>query len=94
MKDRLQLPSSINVFVTKLIESLLLSKNIEFVGIRYSEGDVKKAQFDPQLSIIQLLAFIEQGKIISDKEALAVKLGESQTDWEKIFDAFILSNNR
>lgn len=76
----------------KEIETALLSKEIEFVGIGYNRGDTKKAQFDPILGIIQLMAFEANGKIVTDEEAFTFKLTEPQSYWEKVLDTFILSN--
>lgn len=78
----------------KEIEETLSHQNIDFIGIRYGRADSKKAEFDPILGVIQFLAFVSSGetKVLSDQEALAIKMQHPHADRLEELDSWIKSN--
>lgn len=54
--------------------------NANFVGLRYGRADVRKADFNPILGIIQFVAFFEYNRIMSDEEAAQVYLNHPHSD--------------
>lgn len=71
-------------------EAALISTDIKFEGFRYGRADVLKMNFDPILGNIQFFAFIKEGKILSDEEAIQIKQSHPEIDYTLLLDSFIL----
>lgn len=87
-------PSNV-VIVDNSIDSLesaqkaLESTEITFTGIRYGCADDAKKEFDPVLGIIEFFAFINQGEILSDEEALKIMPTDRSINYEAMLDEYI-----
>lgn len=89
-----QKPSSIVAVDNSLssLESLqqaLEAKGIRFTGLRYGRSDALKENFDPALGTIEFFTFLNQGRIMSDAEALKIKESNPQTNYEAQLDEYI-----
>lgn len=71
------------------IEQSLKNKNINFIGLRYSRADSHKTHFNPILGIIEFLAFVNEGKIISDEEASQIQASHPDVDYIQALDELI-----
>lgn len=71
------------------VQEALQSTGIGFKGIRYGRADSLIENFDPTLGTIEFFAFINEGKIMSDAEALVVKQKDSTTNYEAKLDDYI-----
>lgn len=70
-----------------------LNAIIPFTGFRYVHSDNLKRDFDPTLGNIQLFAYINEKKIISDEQAMHIKQTHPELDYDKLLDDFILENS-
>jgi hypothetical protein len=61
---------------------------IPFIGIRYGRADAKE-EFDPTLGTVEFFAFINEGKILSDEEALKSMPIDRSHNYEKKLDEYI-----
>lgn len=79
----------------KILEEEAKQMEIPFTGLRYSRSDARKSAFDQTLGTIQFLAYVNEGKILTDEEALKTKLANEQIDYESLLDELIpkLANN-
>lgn len=73
-------------------EAALESTGIEFKGIRYGLSDIRKKNFDPALGTLEFFAFKNEGKVMSDDEALQIKLAHPKIDYDALLDNFIKSS--
>lgn len=73
----------------ELTEAALANSGIAFKGFRYGRSDSRKQAFDPVLGIIQFLVFEIEGRVMSDAEALQVKLDHPQENYEARLDDFL-----
>lgn len=71
------------------VQEALKPTGITFTGIRYGGMDALEETFDPTLGIIEFFAFINEGKILSDKEAAANKPYDKTIDYEALLDKYI-----
>lgn len=99
LKEIQQKPSKIIVVdngadALKSLEESLKPTQIPFTGIRYGRADALKANFDPTLGTIEFFAFIKEGKILSDAEALEIKKSHPQTNYESLLDQYIQQQPR
>ncbi|MBS4171437.1 DUF2608 domain-containing protein [Neochlamydia sp. AcF95] len=69
----------------KSVESMVEAMGIPFCGFRYSQLDHFHKQFDPLLANIQLEAFLQNDRLLSDEEALKI----AQAEPDKNPDYFI-----
>jgi hypothetical protein len=94
LKQSVKIPSNI-IMVDNSLDSLenvqqaLESSGISFVGIRYGRADTLQEQFDPILGIIEFLAFMNEGTILSDEEALNTIPDDKSVDYEALLDQYI-----
>lgn len=72
-------------------ETALASTGIHFEGIRYGHDDARQDNFDAILGIIQFFAFKNEGKILSDADALEIKKC-SKVKYEAMLDNFIINS--
>ena len=63
-----------------------------FIGLRYGRADAAQAAFDPQLGTIEFLAYISEGKIISDSEAVQIKKENPTTNYDAQLDQYIMNH--
>lgn len=88
-----QSPSNV-VMIDNSLNSLedaqeaLKSTGIKFTGIRYGRAD-KREEFDPTLGIIEFFAFMNEGVILSDDEALKTMPIDKSVDYEAMLDEYI-----
>lgn len=69
-------------------QEALESTGISFTGIRYGRADSKE-DFDPTLGTIQFFAFINEGIILSDEEALKSMPVDKSIDYEALLTKYI-----
>lgn len=71
-------------------EIALKSIGVALTGLRYSKADELKEKFDPILGTIEFLAFLENGKIMLDDEAMQIKLANPTIDYIEQLDSLII----
>lgn len=71
------------------IEQILNANKIKFVGLRYGRADKTKANFDATLGIIEFLTYVNEGRILSDAEALKIKQTQKDVNQEALLDEYI-----
>jgi hypothetical protein len=71
------------------VQNALVSTGIKFKGVRYGAADAIKDHFDPTLGTIEFFAFMNDGRIMSDAEALEIKRSNSTINEEKRLDDYI-----
>lgn len=71
-------------------EATLISTDVKFEGFRYGRADARKMNFDPILGHIQFIAFIKEGKMISDEEAIQIKQSNPEVNYTLLLDNCIL----
>ncbi|MBA3721109.1 MAG: DUF2608 domain-containing protein [Parachlamydiaceae bacterium] len=74
----------------KVVETLSHENSIEFNGLRYTRTDDRKANYDPVLGIIEFDAFINEHRVMSDQEALQIKLSNPDANYEVFLENLIL----
>lgn len=62
---------------------------IEFIGLRYSKNDSLKKAFDLDLAIIEFMAYIHEGKLLTNEEAKNLR---SSTDYKILLDDWIINS--
>lgn len=70
-------------------EQSLSSINIAFQGLRYGYIDERKKAFDKDLGTIQFFAFYNEGKLLSDEEALQIREADPNFDYSTYLDEWI-----
>jgi hypothetical protein len=75
------------------VQEALLPTGIAFKGFRYGRADNLKENFDPALGTIEFFAFIKEGSLISDAEALKIKQSNSAINYEAMLDSYISKAN-
>lgn len=80
------------VIVDDSIETLqdiqaALSPNVITTLLRYRQMDAHKAAFDKNIATLQFFAFINQGEILSDEDAMQLK---QNLNYEEMLDHWIL----
>lgn len=70
-------------------ELSLNSVNITSQGLRYSHIDQRKNAFDKDLGTIEFFAFYNDGKLLSDEEALQIKKANLGFDYTAYLDQWI-----
>lgn len=78
----------------KSVETALASTGIAFEGVKYTRGDIFKENFDPTLGTIEFFPFINEGKILTDEEAKAIKTAHPDKDYQAELDAYILKTQK
>lgn len=71
-------------------DSSLNELNIQFEGFRYGRADALQTNFDPILGIIQFFAYIGEGKIMYDDEALQIKMAHPEVDYTQLLNNYII----
>ncbi len=74
----------------RIVETTLAENNIPFVGLRYGRDDARKANFNPILGIIEFIAFINEGKVMTDEEATDILITHPEVDYEQLLNELIL----
>lgn len=69
-------------------QQALTSLGISFTGIRYSRADTQE-DFDPTIGTIEFLAFVNEGKILSDEEAVSTMPTDRSLNYEVLLDQYI-----
>lgn len=72
-------------------EIALKSIGVAFTGIKYTAAQARKENFDPILGTIEFAAFIEEGRIMPDDEAMAIKLANPDIDYVDYLDNLIIN---
>ena len=75
----------------EMIEEQLQSLGISFVGVCY-DGEEKDKELDPSLGIIEYFALNNEGKVLTDMDALELKPRDRTLNYELLFDKFIISS--
>lgn len=70
------------------VQQALEFTGIQFTGIRYGRSDHHE-DYDPSLGTVEFLAFISEGEILSDEEALKMMPKDKSINYEAILDKFI-----
>lgn len=66
----------------------LSAAGISFTGIRYGRAD-QEEDFDPTLGTVEFFALINDGKILSDEEAVQVMPKDKTINYELMLDRYI-----
>lgn len=70
-------------------EESLSGTEIEFQGLRYSHIDARKQAFDKDLGTIQFFAYYNEGKLLSDEEAMVIRKANPNVDYTALLDNWI-----
>lgn len=70
------------------VQEALSSIGIAFTGIRYGLADAQE-DFDPTLGTVEFFALINEGKILSDSEALQSMPADRSINYEAMLDKYI-----
>ena len=71
------------------MQHALETQGIKFMGLRYGRADEDKANFDPVLGTVEFLTFINEGRIITDAEASALKQSTPSVNYDALLDYYI-----
>lgn len=71
-------------------EAVLISTDTKFEGFRYGRADALKTNFDPILGNIQFFAFVKEGHVFSDEEAMQIKQAYPKVNYTELLDNLIL----
>lgn len=74
-------------------EQSLSSTNIAFQGLRYGHIDERKKGFDKDLGTIEFFAFYNEGKLLSDEEALQIRQANPNFDYTAFLEEWIRQRN-
>lgn len=71
------------------LEKSLDLAGVKFVGLHYRRAEAQTSAFDPVLGTIEFFSVINEGKIISDADALELKQNLPHVNHEEVLDEFI-----